>query len=182
MSGFLPTPPFKHDADSFVMPGISTKTTTLTENLLIENNKNHSLFFNDRGFHNHTAHQLLSVYALGANVNRLEEVYAAQAAMQRPYQSSSGSVTRENFRSKLGDIAHDKGFIDFFLNEIKASGPTATIRRWLFSGDLMARTLGGAFHPLIHIGYGIEFNLPGMVAEGLAMAACTGNSLLEVIP
>ena len=31
---------------------------------------------------------------------------------------------------------------------------------------MLARYHGGFLHPLIHIGYGTEFNLPGMVVEG----------------
>lgn len=41
---------------------------------------------------------------------------------------------------------------------------------------MLARLIGGAVHPLIHIGYGLEFNLDGIVAEGLAMTSITeGN-------
>ncbi|KAI9019194.1 hypothetical protein CLU79DRAFT_759030 [Phycomyces nitens] len=182
MSGFHPTFSLAPNSYSFVVPGTTTKSAALTENLLVENNKNHSLFFNERGFHNHTAHHILSLFALGASGKRIEGTYDLMSKTQRPYQPSSGSVTHENFESKLGDIENDKEYIEFFLKEIKESGPTATLRRWLFSGDLLARTLGGAFHPLIHIGLGVEFNLPGMIAEGLSMAACTENYLLPVIP
>lgn len=31
---------------------------------------------------------------------------------------------------------------------------------------MLARYHGGFLHPLIHAGYGTEFNLPGMVVEG----------------
>ena len=51
-----------------------------------------------------------------------------------------------------------------------------------WSGDLFARVIGGAFHPLIHIGYGLEFDIPGIVAEGLAMGACTEARLSSIIP
>lgn len=31
---------------------------------------------------------------------------------------------------------------------------------------MLSRFLGGFIHPLIHAGYGTEFNLPGLVVEG----------------
>lgn len=32
---------------------------------------------------------------------------------------------------------------------------------------MLSRFLGGFLHPLIHAGYGVEFGLPGLVAEGV---------------
>jgi hypothetical protein len=31
---------------------------------------------------------------------------------------------------------------------------------------MMARFLGALFHAFIHVGYGLEFGIPGLVAEG----------------
>ena len=33
---------------------------------------------------------------------------------------------------------------------------------------MLSRLLAGVLHPIIHIGYGAEFNLPGMIVEGKA--------------
>lgn len=33
---------------------------------------------------------------------------------------------------------------------------------------MLSRLLAGVLHPIIHIGYGAEFNLPGMIVEGMA--------------
>lgn len=35
---------------------------------------------------------------------------------------------------------------------------------------------------MIHIGYGLEFDIPGIVAEGLAMAACTEENYVGLVP
>ena len=32
---------------------------------------------------------------------------------------------------------------------------------------MLSRFLGGFLHPLIHCGYGAEFGLPGLIAEGM---------------
>lgn len=33
---------------------------------------------------------------------------------------------------------------------------------------MLSRLLTGVLHPMVHIGYGAEFNLPGMIVEGKA--------------
>ncbi|KAI9496473.1 hypothetical protein BDB00DRAFT_869413 [Zychaea mexicana] len=47
-----------------------------------------------------------------------------------------------------------------------------TMRYWVFEDEMLSRTVGGAYHPLIHLAYEVEFNLPNVAAEqALAMAA-----------
>ena len=41
--------------------------------------------------------------------------------------------------------------------------------------DLFARLFGGFLHPFIHLGFGIEFQQPAIVAEALAQTAVHGN-------
>ena len=50
----------------------------------------------------------------------------------------------------------------------------AVVERYIFSKavneprpQMLGRFLGGLVHPMIHAGYGLEFRLPGMVAEGV---------------
>lgn len=40
----------------------------------------------------------------------------------------------------------------------------------------------GIVHPIIHAGYGCEFGLPGMVAEGLAMACVQADDMADMFP
>ncbi len=47
---------------------------------------------------------------------------------------------------------------------------------------MLARFIGGAIHPLIHVGYGMEFGLPGIVAEGITMAALTETRWSAILP
>lgn len=82
-------------------------------------------------------------------------------------------LTRSNFQSDLGKREAYASYLQLFSNEIKSNGMIPTIRRYVFSTDMLNRTLGGAFHPIIHLGYAVEFDLPGLAAEGLAMATCT---------
>lgn len=47
---------------------------------------------------------------------------------------------------------------------------------------MLSRFLMGVVHPIIHAGYGCEFGLPGLVAEGLAMACVQEDDLADMFP
>lgn len=66
----------------------------------------------------------------------------------------------------LGEANAYTSYLRFFEKEIEQHGIINTVRRFVWSGDMLSRTLGGALHPIIHIGYGVEFSLPGQTAEG----------------
>jgi hypothetical protein len=68
-------------------------------------------------------------------------------------------------------------YLSFFSAELAAKGPTAILEDYVFSeavnypeGDvkpvMLVRLLDGLIHPLIHVGYGYEFGVPGMIVEG----------------
>ena len=44
---------------------------------------------------------------------------------------------------------------------------------------MLDRFVGGLLHPVIHTGYGYEFGLPGIVAEGNALVAYIGKITLS---
>jgi hypothetical protein len=59
---------------------------------------------------------------------------------------------------------------------IQQEGVAAVVEKYVFSKaaneprpQMLGRLLGGITHPMIHTGYGLEFCLPGMVAEGAAI-------------
>ena len=64
----------------------------------------------------------------------------------------------------------------FFQKEINKKGIEGVIKEYLLKGDeqaedLLMRLFAGFLHPVIHLGYGIEFKQPAIVAEALAQAA-----------
>jgi hypothetical protein len=79
------------------------------------------------------------------------------------------------------------GYLAFFTNALLENGATATFEKYVFSqtanfdpakvGDgqtqpgLLNRFVGGLLHPMIHVGYGLEFGLLGTLAEG----SCKGK-------
>ncbi|KAI8997754.1 hypothetical protein BDB01DRAFT_840897 [Pilobolus umbonatus] len=182
MSSFHPTVPAQPEKFAIVLSGIGPEAAALTEQLLIKNDNDFHCFFNKKKFHNHLVHQILASYSLGASKERIQEIFNDHASYQLPLTPQKEAITMDNYKKYLNDVDAYSGFLTFFKAEIKSHGMIETIRRWVWSGDFMCRTVGGVFHPLIHIGYALEFNLPGIAAEGLAMAACTDNYLNSFIP
>ena len=71
-------------------------------------------------------------------------------------------------------------YLQFFTEELLTKGAAATLEEYIFSPKanveppehgkepmhMVNRLLSGVLHPLIHTGYGAEFGLLGMFAEG----------------
>ncbi|KAI8077862.1 uncharacterized protein BX664DRAFT_287461, partial [Halteromyces radiatus] len=179
---FLPKTPMNPEYYNLVLPGITSKTRDTVNKLLKDNHDTHHIFFNDKKFHNHLTHHLLAAYSFGANEERLEQIYKEHASYQRPLPALLDQpLTRDNYHEHLGEANAYTSFLKFFETEIEQHGMMDTIRRWIWSGDMVARLFGGLYHPLIHLGYGVEFDVPGLVAEGLALAACTEAKHSSVI-
>jgi len=66
------------------------------------------------------------------------------------------------------------------LKEVLQYGRLETVNKYMFDPDFIGRAFSGAFHPLIHIGYGFDFEMDGVVAEGLAMAAVSSTLMAPV--
>lgn len=89
----------------------------------------------------------------------------------------------------MGDRLHYWPFLEFWDQETRALGLGATLERYVLSDEanwgnnrMLGRLIGGAVHPLIHVGYGAEFDLPGIMAEGLSMAAITKPAWHNLLP
>ena len=57
-------------------------------------------------------------------------------------------------------------YYNFFEKEIKEKTMQETFKTYAFHPKVFSRLYSGLFHPLIHTGYGLEFHLPLMLAEG----------------
>ncbi|CAG7923159.1 unnamed protein product [Penicillium olsonii] len=169
--------------------------------LLQEDMAKHHVFFNDQGFHNHIPHQLLSIYALGATPEQIKAGYQRNEGYQRPARPADQEVILSmrdsvEFQKYLGREKHYPNYLAFFQQEIDSKGVGETLKGYLFAGDeraesMLCRLFGGAccltsptlyapmltseylglIHPLIHLSFGLEFNQPAIVAQGLAQAA-----------
>lgn len=130
---------------------------------------------------NHIVHHLLTLYALGATPSQLQTGYDANKTYQRPPVPLDPQIVqdlndRAAFAKHLGDERHYRDYLAHFEGELAAKGVSAVLAEYLFArdaraDDLLARTFAGFVHPLIHLGFGVEFGQPAIVAEALAQAA-----------
>ncbi|KAI0739632.1 hypothetical protein C8Q80DRAFT_1222030 [Daedaleopsis nitida] len=166
-------------------PGITPDSTVALQSTLRENHTKWHIFFNDKRFHNHASHQLLAIYQLGANRPLIQAAYETHASYMRPSYESPEPITDQNFHEHLGDEKFYDAYLKFFTAALLEKGAAATLEEYVFSPkanieppkagepplQMANRFLSGLLHPLIHTGYGAEFGLLGMFAEGLAETA-----------
>lgn len=170
----------------FYVPGISADTADTANDLLQENHDKHHIFFNYAGFHNHIAHHLLSLFALNATPAELKQGWDDNVSYQRPPVPLKPSIVEEmksdpkRFRKYLGSEKYYHDFLVFFKEEMDAKGWQTVLNDYIFKGDdqaddMLVRMFGGILHPIIHLGFGVEFEQPAIIAEALAQAAVHDN-------
>jgi Questin oxidase-like len=170
-----------NDTGIFRGPVLNTESAKTASHYLQENHDKFHLFFNSEGFHNHIVHHLLSIYALGATEQDIRKAFDGNKHYQRPQYPVEGKVVqdmsdRAQFAKYLGQEKYTNDYIVYFQKEIEAKGWETVLNEHLFSGDehaetLLVRMYAGFLHPLIHLGFGVEFKQPAIIAEALAEAA-----------
>ncbi|KAG5634898.1 hypothetical protein H0H81_000397 [Sphagnurus paluster] len=175
-------------------PGINPESTAALREVLNDNHKRWFIFFNDRNLHNHCAHHAIANWAFGGSADIIKAGYQKDSAIQRAAFDSPKDINLENFKDHIGDRNYYGGYLTFFTNAVREHGIAATIERYVFTEDMnidpsadhnpyvFNRLLGGVFHPMIHVGYGLEFGLPGMVIEGLAQTVVHADNATAAIP
>lgn len=167
-----------------ICPGIQKRSPELirvANRLLQKNHDEFHMFWRDFAGHNHTAHNVLTRLALGANETDLENGFVDNKQDQRPRPPVDEQVlaqlaTEEGFYELLGQVNQYTSYLVFFEREIEKMGWREAIGKHCFgrtrnADAILARMFEGAFHPVIHLGLGIEFEQPSIVAEALAQAA-----------
>ena len=114
----------------------------------------------------------------------MRAAYETHVVYQRPSFASPGPVNKANWKDHLGKEEYYQAYLAFYSDEVLASSTQAVLENYIMSRDanivagkdgekpmMLARFLGGFLHPLIHCGYGCEFGLPGLVAEGVHITA-----------
>ncbi|KXS94935.1 hypothetical protein AC579_4484 [Pseudocercospora musae] len=165
----------------FYRQGITQESSQKLSELLQENHDKYHIFFNADGFHNHIAHHLLTIWALKASPKDLQRGYNTNKGYQRPTAKPSQNTIQsllapENFRAHLGPQEHYNDFLHFFSAEIDKKGWQDVLKEYVFSrsslaDNMLVRMYAGFLHPIIHLGFGVEFQQPAIIAESLAQAA-----------
>ncbi|MCJ1286083.1 hypothetical protein MMC26_005426 [Xylographa opegraphella] len=138
-------------------------------------------------YDHHIAHHLLTIYALGASPEVLQDQYDRNASYQRAPQPVDNSVVEDlhdpsKFNKYLKNERYYHDYLVFFQKEIDEKGYEEVINEYVLKGDeraddMLVRMYGGFLHPIIHLGFGVEFKQPAIVAEALAQAAAHDNWL-----
>ncbi|KAJ3061723.1 hypothetical protein HK102_009012, partial [Quaeritorhiza haematococci] len=142
-------------------------------------------------FHNHLVHHILTADALGAIPARLDEIATRTNYLNPIPVLQVVEIDEENWREFVGKgpesaVTHARpqfyrNFLDFFEREISHLGIPETVLRYAFDPALMPCLPAGAVHPLIHLGFGVEFEEPMVVAEALAQACSHEPAFTEVL-
>ncbi|KAF6756729.1 hypothetical protein DFP72DRAFT_1066599 [Ephemerocybe angulata] len=175
-------------------PGISPASTQVLQDVLKHNHEHWHTFINEKHFHNHAPHRALALWGLGADGDVIRAGYEKDCDYEKPKITPPGAITQDNWTSHLGDERYYRAYLDFFTDSLRTHGISPTLETYLFSSSanvdagsgkhpqMMARLFSGVFHPVIHTGYGLEFGLPGMTAEGLAQAAVHAPATAPLVP
>ncbi|KAG1893872.1 uncharacterized protein F5891DRAFT_1131148 [Suillus fuscotomentosus] len=177
-------------------PGVSPEAVVALAYVLKENYTKYHIFFNHKRFHNHITHRALALFVTGASGSLIEEFYKQDSTYQRPAVESPEAVTEENFIEHLGDDNFYAAYKSFFIKVIDERSLSSTLEEYIFSKKynfiegrdasaqpvMLARFLGGLFHAFIHVGYGAELGIPGMVVEGEQRLALASVHSYEFLP
>jgi hypothetical protein len=87
----------------------------------------------------------------------------------------------KKYKTYLGSEKYYRNFLVFFKEEINQKGWQEVLNEYIFKGDeraddMLVRMFSGILHPIIHLGFGVEFEQPAIIAEALAQAAVHDNS------
>lgn len=155
--------------------------------LLQKNHDDFHMYFNRSGFHNHIAHHLLTIFALGATPSQIQKAYDDNANYQRTQFPVNKDIVNsmsdpELFAKHLGNERYFHDYEIYFRKEIeKHNGDYgAVLNEQLFADtpkakDLLVRMYAGFYHPIIQLGFGVEFEQPAIMTEALAQAATHDN-------
>ncbi|KAK2869685.1 hypothetical protein FQN49_003117 [Arthroderma sp. PD_2] len=163
------------------------ETAEKSSELLQKDYEEHNIFFNDQGFHNHIDHHVLSIYALGASPADVERSFAHDSSYQRPALPVDDEIVKrlgnpDEFRKLAGKREQYPNFLEFFKQELETKGVGPVVQEYVFAGgefadEMLARLFGGLVHPMIHLGFALEFNQPAIAAQALAQTAAHDKKL-----
>jgi len=111
------------------------------------------MFFNNSGFHNHIAHHLLTIFALGANPQQIQKAFDDNKVIQRPQfpvekRNVQDMADKAKFKEFLGKEQYFHDYEIFFRKQIEEKGWEQVLNEQLFAKDehaerMLARMFAG---------------------------------------
>jgi hypothetical protein len=114
-------------------------------------------------------------------------------------------ITEQTFYNHLGDEEYYQGYLYFFCDLLLKKPIHSVVEEWIFSPnanfegrkpEMLNRLLAGILHPLLYLGYGLDFryiiilfgyhraqscfrSLPGLIAEGTCIPVLYEEKVLR---
>ncbi|KAK1222282.1 hypothetical protein PQX77_014915 [Marasmius sp. AFHP31] len=152
----------------------------LVRDLVQENQIKHHVFYNKRKYHNHIPNHILAVWAMGGDQKAILAAYENDSSFQIPAIRSPHLITDDNWVEHLGD---ERAYLEYFKSVLQHEDIGPVLEQYVFSEkEMLSRFVGGVFHPMILVGHGCEFLMPGLLAEGLAQTAVHPSIAAAIIP
>lgn len=162
-------------------PSATAQSLDITNRLLQKNHDELHIFFRDMNGHNHLVHNLFTRLALGATPDQLQTAFDDDVPTQRSVPPLDMDVVKglandDFFAKRITKINHYTNFRVFFEQQISEKGWQKVVNDYVFSKSPIAESIlplmyDGAYHSIIHLGLGAEFQQPAVIAEALAQAA-----------
>jgi len=115
----------------------------------------------------------LAMHGLGVDFADIATFAGAYRSKLVPMPPPKESVNAETWRDHIGRRESYAAMLAFFEREIQSVGWQMVLTRYLPS--LISGWVKDAFHPLIRLGYGVEFESTSEIAAGLAYMTITGD-------
>jgi hypothetical protein len=114
----------------------------------------------------------LAMHGLGIGPREIEAFAKRYRSRLIAAPPASGAIDVARWRDHIGRRESYSALVAFFSNEIAEHGWEPTVAKYLPA--LISGWVKDAFHPLIRLAYGIEFEAPSEIAAGLAYLTITG--------
>ena len=129
--------------------------------------------------HNHVVYYVLSLWALGASpklIVRHAKRNITCALLPPKFADEATVASLSDPQNLMNAVAREECYQDlivFFEREIERLGVDKTLQKYLLGDSEFARSVyprlyHGYVHSIMHVGLGLEFDQPTILAEGLA--------------
>ncbi|KAJ3051636.1 hypothetical protein HK097_007348 [Rhizophlyctis rosea] len=129
-------------------------------------------------------HVLFSRHVLGADDHRLDEEWDDEKSYLEKKKYKEGvKVDASNWKSFIGKKEYYGNVLEYFDGLLATATPTeipTIITNHIFP-HLLPNLVAGAVHPLIHLGFGIEFQNREVIAEALTEACLHDPSTAPIL-
>lgn len=101
--------------------------------------------------------------------------YQEHLPTQRPAPPRTVKITQSNWKEFIEKPELWTDYVDFFSNEVQQLGIDEAVNKYFFLPEMFGRFFSGINHGIIHLGFGVAFKEPLIVAEGLSLAALASD-------